>query len=232
MRILSANHYPAIPRTVIRVVENPDDPHWVHENKDSDGEGLGTFSPCPRGHTGNTDEPGDLCHDCRNNWRMIGPNGAPEFTWDRGELYIGLNKWGNPIHDAQEIVSTRLRTWDEMYGEIEERLGEVLEYGDAPRQGAPSLVLEVELDFELEDQGEPHLGVILESGGVCCGGEEGEAHQRYRVLRHGVRAGAVVAYGATAEEFQADRDAKYEAEKERIVAAEESRDVAKAIVGA
>lgn len=75
MKILSAKHYPDIPRMVIRVVENPDDPQWVHKGKEG-------YTPSPIGHTGNTNEPGKVCEECHFNWRVH------EFIWTRDELYV------------------------------------------------------------------------------------------------------------------------------------------------
>ena len=106
-------------RASVTVLLNPTDPHWIHED--------GTVVPA--NHTGNTDEgPGMvICMDCRNNWR------TKVFSFHANVLNVDLNKWGNPVHDGQEAVSTRDKTWDELYDEIDAQIGQHAVFGNAPR---------------------------------------------------------------------------------------------------
>ncbi len=206
MRILSAIEYPAIPRRVVRVVEKPDDPQWVHVAAD------GKVTVSPRGHTGDTEAAGTVCDKCRSNWRVR------EFTFTREELEVGLNKWGNPVHDGQDAVSSRPRTWDELYAEVDVRLGGHADFGDAPREAAPSARPEVEPDFELVIAGDPGLD------------DEGVAHQRYKVLRHGEAKMVLTAFGVDRSAFEQDRAAKYALAQLSIVEAGTAHDAALAIV--
>lgn len=92
MKILSAKHYPNIQRTVVRVVENPDDPKWVHP----DG------TPAPEGHTGNTSEEGTICEDCRSNWRI------QEHLWTGEELQF-INERGVRQDKSHHQILDELR---------------------------------------------------------------------------------------------------------------------------
>lgn len=68
MKILSAKDFGH--SKVINVVENPDDPKWVHISS------AGERTASPSTHTGDTAETGKtLCHDCRYNWRV------QEYSW-------------------------------------------------------------------------------------------------------------------------------------------------------
>ena len=190
-------------RRVVRVLTNPEDAHWLHD----DGQ------PAPADHTGDTEETGKtLCQDCRDNWRI------EEVTFTREELTVNLNKWGNPVHDGQDVVSTRSRTWDELYQEVDGRLGQHVVFGDAPRQAAPALAPEVEPDFELVLIGEATMDGEL-------------ATQGYHVLRLGVRADSFKAEGADADSFATDRNEKYAQAQEGILAMESGKAAALAIVG-
>ncbi len=188
-------------RRVVRVLTNPEDAHWLHDD------GL----PAPADHTGDTEETGKtLCHDCRDNWRI------EEVTFTREELTVNLNKWGNPVHDSQDGVSTRSRTWDELYQEVDGRLGQHVLFGDAPRQAAPKFTPELEPDFELIMTGEPYM-------------EDALAIQAYQVLRLGVRAAGFKAEGADGLSFAMDRETKYGKAQEEILARESGKATALAI---
>ena len=132
---------------------------------------------------------------------------------------MGLNKWGNPAHDGQQVISVRAKTWDELYREIDDRLGTHAIFGDAPRQAAPALVPEVEPDFELIVAGEPYM-------------EDGLAKLRYGVLRLGVPKMFFIAMAEDKAGFDADRDMKYAQAQQEILDAELELAQAQAIVSA
>jgi len=201
VKILTTQHYPTIPRTVIRVVENPNDPRWVHVDT------AGVATAAPRTHTGNTDKSGTICKLCRFNHRI------QEFTFTRGELDVALNKWGNPAHDNQPIATTRPRTWDELYQEVDARLRVHAEYDTAPRKAPPSLTPELEPDFELIPTGEPYM-----LGDT--------AHQRIKVLRYGQARKIVNVSGNTPAAFAEDKAEGYRMAQEQILAEEEAQTAA------
>lgn len=66
MKIIKAKDYGW--RKIVVVVENDAAPRWVHYTKDAEGLVTG-WIPSPDGHTGNTDELGTVCGDCRYNWK-------------------------------------------------------------------------------------------------------------------------------------------------------------------
>jgi hypothetical protein len=129
-----------------------------------------------------------------------------------------LNKWGNPVHDDQAVISTRPRTWDELYQEIDDRLGEHVIFGAATRQAAPDALPEVEPDFGLVPTGPTTM-------------EDSKAVRRYKVLRLGESVRILIVTGSTRQEFQADRDEKYTAAQAEILAEEVAAETAAAIVG-
>lgn len=197
MEILSAIDYPAIPRRVVRVVENPDDPQWVHIAAN------GIRTPSPKGHTGDTEATGVVCRECRSNWRV------QEFIFTGQELVVRENKWGNAAHDRQPRVSEHPKTWDEIYLEVDERVGEHVEFGGAVREAAPVFVSENEPEFELVIAGDPGMDGKI-------------AHQRYKVLRHGEPKAVLTASGETHDEFQADLDKQY-SEAQTMILDEEAQ---------
>jgi hypothetical protein len=217
VKILTARDYPNIPRRVVWVVLNPDDPRWVHPVIGPDGP-TEVFTPSPWGHTGDIIESGTVCKECRFNHQV------EEFVFTRDELQLGLNKWGNPTHDDQQTVSSRDKTWDELYAEVDARLGEHVEFDDAPRESVPSLTPETELDFELIPTGDPHFGH------GCCDLPDGEAHQRFKFLRLGKTVSTVFVAGSTKEEFVANRDEWVETWRAATLAAEAQQSAAEIIV--
>ena len=164
-------------------------------------------------HTGDTTETGKTpCKLCRYNWV------EHEEMFTREELLVGLNKWGNPAHDGQEAVSTRKKTWDELYNEVDERLDEHVSFGDVPRQAPPRLRAEVEPEFELKIVGGPYM--------------EGDmAKQRYAVLYYGEAKMKFIAEGKTKADFLADMNKKYSESQATILKVAKEADQAKVIVG-
>lgn len=212
MKIIDVKDYPTIARRVIYVVSNPDAPRSVHADDIS--------------HPGDEEVPWETCLDCIGNWQYVGRDTSVVvaaahsngWEWNREELQVGLIKWGNLAHDKQEIVSTRPKTWDELYLEIDDRLGEHAAFGDAPRQAVPVLIPEVEPDFELVRVGEASM-------------DEQVATQLFHVLRLGDRTAEFVAEGTDSVSFAADRDAKYADAQVEILVLESNKAAALAIVG-
>lgn len=204
MRILATHHYPNVPRTVVVIAENPTEPQWAHGS-----------TPAPPNHTGDTQEPDKtrtvLCKECRLNWRLH------EFTWTGAELNMPLNSHGNPAKPGQAVTGTRPKTWDELYAEMDERLGEHVAFGDAPRKAPPPLADETPPDFELRALGDPHMS-------------DGHPTQTYAVLRHGTQAVTFDASGDNKAAFLSDRDAKFEAAKSTILKREADNQRAAAVV--
>lgn len=163
MRILEVKDYPSIPRLVVRVVLNEREPKWVHPS----GAPGTPDTPSPAGHTGDTAESANACKTCRLNWKV------QEFVFTGDELNLALNKWGNPTHAGEPAVSKRKATLDEIYAEVDRRLGGRAEFGNARREAPPALIPEAELDFEVQLAGEPR-------------NNEGAWEQRVAVLRRGV----------------------------------------------
>jgi hypothetical protein len=96
--ILTAKRYPAINRTVVRVVVNPDDARWVHSVLDSDGNPTDATTTAPSNHTGDpTDDPGTACSLCHLNWQI------EEVVFDGPEMSDDALKAG-----AKAIVEGRL----------------------------------------------------------------------------------------------------------------------------
>jgi len=96
MKIISARYYGNIPRVVIRVLENPADPHWLHP----DG------SPAPADHTGDTEETGKtLCLECRDNRLVL------EHVWTGDELQV-------QEEDGSLRPKTRLELLQELRGRV------------------------------------------------------------------------------------------------------------------
>lgn len=213
MKIVEVNDYPSIPRRVIYVVNNPDSPRVLH----ADG------NP----HPDDEPEPWKTCKECRGNWEYVGrdrsevkaaENIVNGWEWNGEELRVFLNQFGNPVHDEQEIVSTRAKTWDELYNEVDQQMGEHVTFGRAPREAAPALLDETEPDFALIPNGEPYM-------------EEDMAKQRFNVLRLGIPQFRFIAEGGNNAGFVADRDAKFAESKDQILATEQSQADALAIVG-
>ena len=190
-------------KTAITVLINPDDPHWVHP----DGQ------PSPADHTGDTQDSPELtiCKDCRNNWR------TQQFNFHQSELVVYLNKFGNPVRDDQEIVSSRIKAWDDLYDEIDARMGQHVIFADAPRQDSPAVNREVEPEFEYFINEPPTLA-------------DGIATQKFHILRRGEPAGTFIAEGADSASFAVDRDANYITKQTEIVAKELVHAEAMAIV--
>ena len=212
MKILSATDYSY--RKVIRVVEDDTIPEWVHQDSAGNwtvphtpGLAVNAAGALERGLAAGTG-----CHACRYNWKVT------EHVVTDAKLEVGLNKWGNPAHDGQDVLTTRSRTWDELYAEVDQQLGRHADFGAAPRQASPPAVAEFEPEFELVAAGDPGLA------------DDGRAHQRYKVLRYGEAKMVMTAFGKTREAFLADRDTKYAMAKEQILEAETSRAAAAAIV--
>jgi len=88
MKIIKATDYGF--RKVARVVMNPDDPQWVHED-----------GPAPVSHTGDTTVSDTPCHDCRMNWNVI------EVKWD-----------GDGLYNVAEDGARELKTDDELTTEV------------------------------------------------------------------------------------------------------------------
>ena len=213
MKIIETKDYPNIPRRVIRVVLNPDDPKWVH------ADGSAHFSPVPttgpesdaisafRSEFAREPEPGEWCKQCRLNWRYAQQGSHDEFAFTGSELQVALNKWGNPVHDGQVIESFREKTWDELYLEIDAQVGERVVRTSMPSKKVPALQPEVEPDWELFPSGPARM--------------EGDvAKRRFLVLRRGVRVGEFIAEGADTASFNTDRDTQY-AELQAAILAQE-----------
>jgi hypothetical protein len=101
MKILSAKHYPNIPRTAINVVENPDDPEFVH--LDSSSHPAENVNGCPHSRNGDGKEittvPG-----CRVNWRTT------EYMWSGDELYnIADDGTKTAKSEAEILVELKVR---------------------------------------------------------------------------------------------------------------------------
>jgi len=247
MKIVGAEDYPSIPRRVVRVVMNPDEPKWVHgdgsthtaaapvlraNSKDAEKLAVATIEAFKAEFRRNP-EPGEWCKDCHLNHHIV------EQTFTRDELEVGLNKWGNPAHDDQQVVSSRAKTWDELYAEVRERLAkdglpDPLDLTMAPREGPPSLVEEVEEEFDLVESGEAHMG---DGVTACCRDGAGRpiiakgAHQRYRVLHYGKEVGTFVAIGTSTTAFNKDMLFKYGQVQVAAGKQDDSRAKAEAIVG-
>lgn len=231
MKILSTKDSPSL--RVVRIVLNPDEPETIHldgslHTKVYPTELMDILSQR------NIDiltlakrelydarlldlqsrivEPQEWCLKCIYNWQV------QEFTFNGEELEASLNKWGNPIHDGEEVVSTRAKVWDELYQEIDEQMGEHIVLGNAPRERVPTLAPEVELEFELVSVGDPYM-------------ENGLAMQRYKVLRLGMPKWDFIAAGADQATFTSSKDSKYAEAQEGILESETSKAVALAIVG-
>lgn len=218
MRIIDAKDYPNIPRRVVTVVLNETDPETIH----ADGSPHVAPPATPeqraradsiRAEFGREAKAWEWCQDCTFNWRI------EEFTFSREDLQVNLNKWGNPVHDGQEVVSARDKTWDELYTEVDERLGSHADFGAAVREAPPALVDETELDFESIASGEPYM-------------EDGMARQRFGVLRRGVLKAHFIAEGADRSTFAGDKDAKFARAQDEILAIEQQQAAARAIVSA
>ena len=216
-------------RKVIQVAINPGDPEAVH----ADGQPHTESAPVEglvadailafKTEFGRAPKSWEWCQDCIYNWKhpTVDKNGSlvdQEFVWTGKDLKVGLNKWSNPAHDEQEIVSTRTKTWDELYQEIDAILGEHIIFGNAPRQAAPTLVSEVEPDFELVVTGEPYM-------------EDGLAKLKYGVLQLGISKMSFIAMGEDQAGFNTDRDKKYSKAQKELLAIKSSKAEALAIVG-
>lgn len=189
-------------RRVVLVVLNPNDPQWLHPDGKS----------APARHTGNTEETNkQICQDCRNNWTI------EEFTFTRDELLVGLNKWGNPVHDGQAIVSTRPKTWDELYQEIDDTFGEHVVFGDAPRKAPPAPASELDPEFELVPTGNPYM-------------EDDLAKQRYKLLHFGLSRATIIVEGETRLAFATDLESQYLEAQAHISAEAANAKTAAAIV--
>ena len=203
MRILETKDFGY--RRVVRVVVNDTDPQWIHP----DGRDA------PPDHTGDTEDRTKIvCSDCRSNWRW------QEFTFTNQELLVGLNKYGNPVHGGQEIISHRPKTWDELYREIDVRIDEHVQFGSAPRQSAPALASEVEPDFELVKATSPQLD------------NDGVIKQRFSVNRKGKPAQdffVPLPGGITKKQARSDRDEKYQEAQAAILKAEQMETEAMAL---
>ena len=223
MKVLAVKQFPALQRTVVQVVLNEGDPKWLHEDRGPStvpgvlGPGLGTFSPAPAGHTGDTVESANACKLCRLNWK------TDEFVFDGEALQVKLNKWGNPVHDGQNGVGQRPKVADEFYTEVRSMLAVKgnagsLDLGQAPRMAAPIARPEVEPEFELVKAGEPAL-------------TDGVATQRYKLLRYGVSRAAMTVGGKDAAEFEANKTLAVDAAKAGILAKERQAAALAAITG-
>lgn len=216
MKIVSTVDYGY--RKVVRVVMNPDDPETIHPDGSLHTDAPRTGKDRARvlayqAEFGRAPASWEWCPDCHYNWDVR------EYTFTNTELTVATNKWGNPVHDDQNPVGSRARTWDELYQEAEERLGERIDRADAPLEVPPALVPEVELDFELLSPNNPFMEGTL-------------AKQRFLVLRQGVRVGDFVAEGESSTAFALDRDAKYADAQASILVKESELSEARGIVGA
>lgn len=152
MKIIQATDYGS--RKVVRVIMNGNDPEAVH----ADGSAHEGRAINPEAvvrvrnywaEFGRQPTSWEWCPACRYNWKEPSydqysrPIPAGGFTWNGPELLVELNEWGNPVHDDQRVVSTRLKVWDELYEEIETRLGQPVNVDTAPREPAPVLVEEL-----------------------------------------------------------------------------------------
>lgn len=110
MKIISAKEYKGdgFHRKVMVVVENPDDPHWVH----SDGKAHTSATAVAANGTVTTGlTAGTQCHACRNNWR------THEETWTNEELYnITVSGEG-----ASKTKSTAKKADSQLSAELKER---------------------------------------------------------------------------------------------------------------
>ena len=91
MRILRATHYPHVPRTVIVVCENPEDPESIHP----DGS---PHSGSPPPATDLSLSPWEWCHDCTYNWRVR------EFLWTGHELYTTSSSGKRRLKTNAELL--------------------------------------------------------------------------------------------------------------------------------
>jgi hypothetical protein len=222
VKILSATEYkvPGFQRKVISVVENPDVPEWIHPNGNAHTAATAVNAA---GIVEVGLAAGTACHACRNNWVIH------EILFTNDDLHVGLNKWGNPVHDGQEIVSTREKTWDEVYLEIDARVGVKVTRGTAPKQPAPTLVTEAEPDppppvvppdFSLVPIGAPYLKLV---------GDDRITHRQYGVYRHGEASVTFTAFGSDKPAFQKSRQDLYEKTQAIILQAEADAATAVAI---
>ena len=203
MKILEVKEWPQIKRRAVYVVQNEQEPRWVHPN------GV----PAPAGHTGDITESPNACKVCRLNWNIV------ELLWTGDELEQSLNKWGNPARVGQVPSSVRTKTWDELYNEAEKRLGVPIDRTGAPRQAPPAAVPEKELEFSLLPIGDPNVT------------SDGLISQTMAVLHHGISRVKFTASGTTKEEFSVSRESQYQAYQKLLRDGEEAVAKAKAILG-
>jgi len=101
MKILTATHYPSTSRTAINVIENPDDPEFVHLDSSSHPSGNTAGCPHSRNDAGkeNPAVPG-----CRSNWRIT------EYLWTGDELYnIAEDGTKTAKSEAELLVELKAR---------------------------------------------------------------------------------------------------------------------------
>ena len=104
MQILSIDHFPKIPRLVIRVLENPREPEFLDEVPVDPGRPHGEThlvphtAPAPPG-TDPAAKTGEWCQSCRSNWRI------QEHVWTGAELF-----------------TQRVKTQEELLDELRERM--------------------------------------------------------------------------------------------------------------
>ena len=209
MKIIKATDYGF--RRIVRVVTNDTDSEVVHSDGSAHRGDPTTPEEIARVDAYVTEfgiqpQSWEWCSNCTYNWKV------EEFTFTREELQVGLNKWENPVHDGQEVISTRDNTWDELYAEVDKRLGAHAEFGTSPRKAPPSLVDEIEPDFELVLAGEPYME-----------NNDGMAKQRFNVLRKGISKGTFIAQGQDNIAFSIDKATKFAKEQEQILTEEQEQ---------
>ena len=126
-------------RTVVRVVDDevPESYHVLADGTVAPHVGLPSemIDPATKKPYVGADglKPYEWCKLCRHD--------APlEFKWDGSEGMVGVRVVVNDV----ETIGTRNKTWDELYEEVDKRLGETVGRGGAVRQSAPGPVSPLE----------------------------------------------------------------------------------------